>query len=125
MTEFPYYSYSGKSTKREFFVPARTLIGVKLLISYSKALRVDKSSFLFIAGHDGHKADAEHQQRQLRHIYVVYGPPHDRYAWYAMPAMFGASAAEVRSLPISSHDSGGPGDGTLPHLFLPGFLHLT
>ncbi len=28
---FPYYSYSRKPTGREFFVPARTLIAVKLL----------------------------------------------------------------------------------------------
>jgi hypothetical protein len=31
-TEFPYYSYSRKPTGREFFVPARTLIVVFLLI---------------------------------------------------------------------------------------------
>jgi hypothetical protein len=44
-----------------------------------------------------------------------------------MPAMFVASAAEARSLPI-----GGPRDGTyasqsqaLPHLLIPGFLHFT
>jgi hypothetical protein len=27
--------------------------------------------------------------------YVVYGPSHDRYARFAMLAVFGASAAEV------------------------------
>jgi hypothetical protein len=31
LSEFLYYSYCRKSTGREFFVPARTLIAVKLL----------------------------------------------------------------------------------------------
>ncbi len=31
MTDYSYYSYCRKSTGREFFVPARTLIAVKLL----------------------------------------------------------------------------------------------
>ncbi len=44
---------------------------------------------------DGRTADAEHQRQQRRPIYVVYGPSHDRYAWFAMLAVFGASAAEV------------------------------
>ena len=62
--------------------------------------------------------------------YIVHGPPHSLYAGFAMPAMFGAFAAEVWWLPISSHDSGGPWDYTfaslaLPYLFLSGFLHLT
>ena len=44
------------------------------------------------------------------------------YARFAMPAMFRALEAEVRWLLISTHDSGGPGDGTLAsqalsHLF--------
>jgi hypothetical protein len=47
-----------------------------------------------------------------------------------MPAMLGASAAEVQWLLNSSCDSGGPGNGTfaslaLPHLLMPRFLHLT
>jgi len=33
LTDYSYYSHSRKSTGREFFVPARTLIGVKLLIN--------------------------------------------------------------------------------------------
>jgi hypothetical protein len=34
-----YYSYRRKSTGREFLVPARTLIGVKLLTSYDDCIR--------------------------------------------------------------------------------------
>jgi hypothetical protein len=45
------------------------------------------------ANYDG---DAEHQQQQQRHMYVVYVSLHVRHAWISMPAMFGASAAEVR-----------------------------
>ena len=48
------------------------------------------------AGHDGRTADAEHQRQQRRHKHVVYGPSRDRYARFAMPAMLGASAAEVQ-----------------------------
>jgi hypothetical protein len=47
---------------------------------------------------------------------------HHQHAWCAMTAMFGASAAKVQCLLISSRDSGGPWDGkfasqgtTLPH----------
>ncbi len=64
-------------------------------------------------GRDGRTADAEHQRQQWRHIYVVYGLPHGRYAWFAMLAMFGASAAEVRALLISSHNFGGLGSARL------------
>ena len=46
-------------------------------------------------GRDGRTADAEHQRQRRRLIYVVYGPSHDRYARFAMLAMFGALAAEV------------------------------
>jgi hypothetical protein len=67
-----------------------------MLFSYSKARRADKLSSVMFAGRDGRTADAEHQQRQRRHIHAVYGPPRDRYAWFAMPAMLGASAAEVQ-----------------------------
>jgi len=63
---------------------------------------VDESSCLMFVGRDGRTADAEHQRQQRRHIHVVYGPPSDRYARFAMPAMFGASAAEVRALLINS-----------------------
>ncbi len=69
-----------------------------MFIGYSKARRVDESSSVMFAGRDGRTADAEHQRRQRRHIHVVYygyGPPRDRYAWFAMPAMLGALAAEV------------------------------
>ena len=101
-----------------------------MLTSYSKARRISKSSPLMFAGHDGRTGDAEHQRWQRWHIYVIYAPPRDRYAPFAMPAMFGALAAEIWWLPISSHDSGVPGDGmfasqALPHLLIPGFLHMT
>jgi hypothetical protein len=48
------------------------------------------------AGRDGRTADAnaEHQRWQRGHIQVVYGPPRDRYARFAMPAMLGASATD-------------------------------
>ncbi len=46
-------------------------------------------------GPDGRTADAEHQGQRQRHIYLVYGPPHGRYARFAMLAMFGALTAEV------------------------------
>jgi hypothetical protein len=82
---------------------------------------VDESSCLMFAGCDGCTADAEHQQQQRWHIYVVYGPPHGRYARFAMLAVCGALAAEVRALLISSHDFGGFGSVTfesqaVPHL---------
>ncbi len=81
-------------------------------------------------GRDGRTADAEHQWQQRRHIYVVFGPPHSRYARFAMLAMFGVSAAEVQALLISSHDFEGFGSVTfesqaLPHLLIPRFLHFT
>ena len=63
------------------------------------------------AGRDGRTANAEHQQPQQWHIYAVYVPPHDQYAWFAMLAMFGASTAEVWRLLINIHEHGGPGDG--------------
>ena len=57
---------------------------------------------------------ADYDGRARRHIYVVYVSLHDRHTRFAMPAMFGASAAEVWwLLLISSRDSGGPGDGTI------------
>ncbi len=64
--------------------------------SYSKPRRVNESSFLIVAGRDGRTANAEHQWQQRQHIYVVYGPPHGWYARFVIPAMFWASAAEVR-----------------------------
>ena len=59
---------------------------------------------MVFAGRDGRTADAEHQRQQRRHIYAVYGPPHGWYARFVMPTMWGASAAEVRGLLISSSD---------------------
>ncbi len=47
-----------------------------MFISYSQAQRIDESLCLFVAGCDGCTTDAEHQQQQQRHIYVVYVPPH-------------------------------------------------
>ena len=66
-----------------------------LFSQYSKAGRVDESSSVMIAGRDdGRTADAEHPRRQRRHI---FGPPRDRSGMlmFSMPAMLGASAAEV------------------------------
>ena len=53
-------------------------------------------------GRDGRTADAEHQQQRGQPMYVVYDPSHNRYAWFAMLVVFGASAAEVWALLISS-----------------------
>jgi hypothetical protein len=53
-------------------------------------------------GRDGRTTDAEHQRQRRRYIYVVYGSPHGQYARFAMLAMFGVSAAEVRALLIST-----------------------
>jgi hypothetical protein len=80
-----------------------------------------------VPGCNGRAADAEHQRRWWLHIYVLYVPPNGWYARFAMPAMFGALEAEVRWLLIRTHNSGGPGDGTLAsqapsHLFRCGFL---
>ena len=103
-----------------------------LFVRLSRSLHFGKFACLMITGCVGCTADAEHQRQQQRHIYVVYGPTHDRYAWFAMPAMFRASATEVQWLLISSHDSGGPGDGngtfasqTLTHLLIRGFMQST
>ena len=51
---------------------------------------------MFASRDSNDTTNAEHQRQQRWHIYVVYGPPCDWYARFAMPAMFGASAAEVR-----------------------------
>ena len=60
-----------------------------MLFSYPKARRVDESLSVMFPGRDGRSADAEHQRQQRRHTHVVYGPPCDRYARFAMPAMLG------------------------------------
>ncbi len=91
---------------------------------------MDKLPCLMFVGRDGRTADAEYQRQQQRHIYVVYGPTHGRYAWFAMLAMFEASTGEFRALLISSHDFGGFGSVTfesqaLPHLLIPRFLRFT
>jgi hypothetical protein len=65
---------------------------------------VDESSCPMFVGRDGRTANAEHQRQRQRHIYVVYDPPHGRYARFAMLAMFGASTAEVRALLIHSRN---------------------
>ena len=59
------------------------------------ALPIGSLSTMF-EGRDGCTADAEHQRQQRRHIHVVYGPPRDRYARFAMPAMLGALATDRR-----------------------------
>ena len=67
-----------------------------MFIPYTKAQRIHKLSCMFVAGHDGRTADAEHWRQQRRHIYVVYVPPHTPCPWFGMSAMFRAMAAEVR-----------------------------
>ena len=105
-------------------------LSLLMFISKSKAQQVDKLLCLMFVGRDGCTANAEHQRQLRRHLYVAYGPPHGRYAWFAMPDMFGASAAEVRALLISSEDFRGFESAlfasqALPHLLIPGFLHFT
>ncbi len=73
---------------------------------------MDELLCLMFVGHDDRTADALHQRQRRRHIYVVYGPTHGRYARFAMLAMFEASTAEVRALLISSHNFGGFGSVT-------------
>jgi len=46
------------------------------------------------ADYDGLAADAEQQWQQRPNIKVVYVSLHGRHARFAMPSMFGASAAE-------------------------------
>ncbi len=81
-------------------------------------------------GRDGRTVNAEHQWQWWRRIYVVYGPPHNRYALFAMLAMFGASAAEGWALLFSCDNFGGFGSVTftsqaIPLLLIPGFLCFT
>ena len=85
-----------KHTMRQDYIVKTRKKSLIMFISYSKSLNVDKSSSVMFTGRDGRTADAEHQQQQRRRIHIVYGPPRDRYAWFAMPAMLGASTAEVR-----------------------------
>ena len=66
-----------------------------MFISESKARRVGKSLCPMFADYDGRTADSEHQHQQRQHIYIVYVSLHGRHTRFAMPAMFGASAAEV------------------------------
>jgi hypothetical protein len=63
-----------------------------------RSRRIGELLSLMFTGRDSHTADAEYQRQQRRNIYVVYGPPCDRYARFVMlmPAMFRASAAEVQ-----------------------------
>ncbi len=67
-----------------------------MFIPYTKAQCIDELSYIFVAGRDGHSANAEHRRRQRRHIYIVYVPPHAPCPWFGMLAMFRAMAAEVR-----------------------------
>jgi hypothetical protein len=57
---------------------------------------MDELPCRMLAGRDSRTAAAEHQRQQRQHIYVVYGTPHGQYARFAILAMFGALAAEVR-----------------------------
>ncbi len=91
---------------------------------------MDKSSCLMFAGHDGRTAmqSISGNNDGTYTLYMV--PPHGRYARFAMPAMFGVSAAEVWWLLINSQDSGCIWSVTvislaIPHLLIPGFLRFT
>ena len=86
---------------------------------------MDKLLCLKFVGRDGRTANAEHQRPWQQHIYVVYGPPHGRYARFAMLAMFGASATEVRALLISCHNFGGFGSVTFASQAIPHLLTLS
>ena len=86
------------------FVPRPSLL---VIISLSKAWRVGELLSPMFADCDGHAANAEHQRQQRQHRKVENVSLHRGHAWFAMPAMFGASAAEVRWQLISSHNSGG------------------
>ena len=90
---------------------------------------VDELSCLILTSHVDRTTDTEHHWWLQWHIYVVYVPPQGWWDYFAMLAMFGASAAEVRGLLISGCNLGGAWDGmfasqALSHLFLPRFLHL-
>ena len=81
--------------RQQFSIVKSRRISLLMLINQSKAWHVDELLLLIVAGHDGRTADAEHQQRQQRHIYVAYGPLHILCAWFGVSAMFGALAAEI------------------------------
>jgi hypothetical protein len=101
-----------------------------MFISYSKALRVDELSSVMFAGCDGRTANAEHQRRQQWHIYVVYGPPHDRHARFVLGGIWKRMAAEIRAHLIHtckkwSFIAFNTVSLAIPHLFIPGFLRFT
>ena len=70
---FPYYSYSRNSTGREFFVPSRTLIEVKLLITYHSRLNHGGLSYHWDGGTDkaSLNGDEKKGQRFARHFTVM------------------------------------------------------
>ncbi len=70
-------------------------LSLTILIIYTKAQRIGKSSCLFLTSLDRCTTDAEHWQQQRQHKYVVYVPPHTLCPWFCMLAMFRAIAAEV------------------------------
>ncbi len=84
-----------------------------MFIPYTKAQRIDESSCMFVADHDGRTADAEHRRQQQRHICVVYVLPHAPCPWFGMSAMFRAMEAKVRWLLISSGNFRGFGARSL------------
>jgi hypothetical protein len=67
-----------------------------MFIPYTKAQRINELLCMFVAGRDGHIANAKHWRQQRQHIYIVYVPPHAPCFWFGMSAMFRAMAAEVR-----------------------------
>ncbi len=71
-----------------------------MFISKSKARCIVDALCLIVAGRDGCAANEEHQRRRGWHICFAHGlahghgPPHGRYVWFAMPAIFGATATD-------------------------------
>ncbi len=78
-----------------YVIKTRKKLSLIMLISWSKARRIDKALCLFVTGCDCCNADAEHWRQQQRHVYVAYVPPHTPCPWFGMLAMFRAMAAEV------------------------------
>jgi hypothetical protein len=66
-----YYSYRRNPTGREFFVPAGTLIAVKLLINYHKSYYVQFGQimvFLILVARKYRSSAFSHKPKSSRHI---------------------------------------------------------
>ena len=47
-----------------YIVKTRKKLSLIMFIPYTKAQRIDELSCMFVAGRDGHTADAEHRRQQ-------------------------------------------------------------